>query len=817
MINAPDRIEELRGQAAVTGIDYIFVHANQRTLDIHFLRSPATLTNPLFVDLAEDQVQIYNAQGVVPPIPVTQITWINGNETAQLTVAHPGDFTLYRLRINDNRIDTYYNDLSFSFKATCPSNQDCEPPAHECPPEDWVDFPVDYEARDFWSYRRALLEFASLRYPDWKDRLPADAGVMLAELMSAVGDEMAYYQDRVGREAYLETATQIRSLRRHTRLVDYTISDTKGAFVWMDITVKNGQSGNLPAGTHLWSTSENGTRTDYEIGRGLKESLDGEVYFVNSAINNLEAYRWDEDQVCLPLHTTELYLDGHHAVNLTLNQPLNKWVLLQTTPANPAQPARNHMVQLTHIEDRTDTVLNKPITYIRWSSDRATPFELDLTQLHVHGNMVPATAGKTDSLYLVVGALLEELDQPAQTHLQNLAVFHNRPVYSTIERQGANNSIAFLHTMPFTISSNLVWLPNEKKETLPEVNLSIMEYHDPLWTTAGNWTWKRSLIGVNSSEPLSEDYTLDDGAWQKVVTYQNNGVTIPHYDYTASTGATIRFGDGEFGLEPARQTVFLVHYRYGAGKAGNLAPGTIANFNATPALSFIETVNNPLPATGGLDAETPDEIRQSAPHAFREITYRAVTTPDYAEAAERLPWVQNAGAALRWTGSWLTVFVTPDPLNAVQMTDAWRNDLENQLNRFRQAGRETHTLEPEYADIDMEIELCIAAGSFAAEVAERVREALFGKGSIVRQPGYFAANRFTFGTPLERSTLEGVIQQVPGVKAVEWIKFRRRGVFDWKPFTEFFYDPGMNTIIRIENDPLHPERGTLKLSTHGGL
>ena len=67
--------------------------------------------------------------------------------------------------------------------------------------------------------RRALLDFASLRYPAWDERNTADVGVMLVEAMAALGDEMAYYQDRVAREATLETATQRRSVRRHARLV----------------------------------------------------------------------------------------------------------------------------------------------------------------------------------------------------------------------------------------------------------------------------------------------------------------------------------------------------------------------------------------------------------------------------------------------------------------------------------------------------------------------------------------------------------------------------------------------------------------------
>jgi hypothetical protein len=57
---------------------------------------------------------------------------------------------------------------------------------------------------------------------------------------------------------------------------------------------------------------------------------------------------------------------------------------------------------------------------------------------------------------------------------------------------------------------------------------------------------------------------------------------------------------------------------------------------------------------------------------------------------------------------------------------------------------------------------------------------------------------------------------VPGVKAVEAIRFRRRGVFGWKSFDSFFYKPEKNAIIRIQNDRLHPERGTIKLYIHGG-
>ena len=44
---------------------------------------------------------------------------------------------------------------------------------------------------------------------------------MLAELLSAAGDELSYQQDRIAAEATSATATQRRSVIRHARLVDY--------------------------------------------------------------------------------------------------------------------------------------------------------------------------------------------------------------------------------------------------------------------------------------------------------------------------------------------------------------------------------------------------------------------------------------------------------------------------------------------------------------------------------------------------------------------------------------------------------------------
>src|SRR6185436_7842594 len=128
----------------------------------------------------------------------------------------------------------------------------------------------------------------------------------------------------------------------------------------------------------------------------------------------------------------------------------------------------------------------------------------------------------------------------------------------------------------------------------------------------------------------------------------------------------------------------------------------------------------------------------------------------------RLPWVQRAGASFRWTGSWLTAFATPDPKGAFVVTPQERADAFGQLDRFRQAGRPAYMLEPVYANLDLVITICVAGSAYRGEVEERVLKVLFGAKGVRPLLGFFSADNFTFGTPLERSQLEAVIQNVEG-------------------------------------------------------
>jgi len=318
---------------------------------------------------------------------------------------------------------------------------------------------------------------------------------------------------------------------------------------------------------------------------------------------------------------------------------------------------------------------------------------------------------------------------------------------------------------------------------------------------------------------FGDNFALEDGTWRRIIGFQRIGEVIEHLDYASASGFTIRFGDDEFGRIPDSDIAFRVRYRTGPGSRANLPADTVTNLTnpADPSehdlADVLGAVTNPLPITTGVDPEEPEPIKQLAPEAFRAVTFRAVRPEDYAEIAERLPGVQRAGARFRWTGSWLSTFVTADPLDSFELSPELRTELVNLMDCVRQAGREVFVRDPRFVNIDLEITLCVQPFAYAGQVKARVLEALVGRSGVRPKKGFFHPDNFTFGTPLRRSALEAVIQDVAGVLAIDGMCIRARGITDWRPFTELDFAVADDQVIRLQNDARFPERGSLRILT----
>ena len=83
---------------------------------------------------------------------------------------------------------------------------------------------IDYTNKDFQSLRRAMLDLARYRLPEWTDQSPSDLGSLLVDLFAYMGDVLLYYQDRVANESFPATAVERRSVLNLMRLIGYQLA-----------------------------------------------------------------------------------------------------------------------------------------------------------------------------------------------------------------------------------------------------------------------------------------------------------------------------------------------------------------------------------------------------------------------------------------------------------------------------------------------------------------------------------------------------------------------------------------------------------------
>lgn len=829
-----DRITLLREHDdAFTGIDFVHVAdpCDQTELHVFFLTSLTALTTQFAGagKLRPVDVTITSATDPnLPPIEVVQIvdngaTQVFSDAALQRTfiklkVKEAGDFTRYRIHIADplanptvgvapfSRIDPFFNDIELSFKAACETNADCAPVEAVCPPEPSPDFPIDYLARDFVSLRNALIDFAAQRYPQWAFPLEADVGMMLTEVFAALGDELSYVQDRYAREAFLETANQRRSLRKKARLLDFEIHDGRSPSTLLDVlavdTFPAGTVHLLAAGTSVWAASEGQAAVPFEVGTGLHDvASDGSPneYPILAEWNagQLVPFTFDEQQLCLEVGATELFVEGlvSHADLVELGHPM----LLRTEPP-PGVTPRRHVVRVRDVTKLFDPLQNRTISRIRWDAADALPFQLDQSVLSISLNLVPATAGETIEAEFVTSAVGSTPFGTAQ------AVEREGP----LRLHSSQRATVFLFGLERSSAEGLGFLGEDLRGSIPEVRVASL--------TAGGelWTHRRSLVGAS---PDDEVFTLEDGQFAALRTFRTAGEELVHQDYVSGRGFSLRFGDGEFGRQPSAGTRFRVTYRTGPGRAANVPSGAITALQVPgkprEAPAFVKAVNNPLAVVDGEDPETQTEIKLLAPEAYQAELFFAVRPEDYGEQAEKLDFVQRARGSQRYTGSWLTTFVAGDVLGSNSLTTDQRAELSAWMDCVRQAGKEVNVRDPAPLPVDLEVTLCLEPFADASQVVTHVQETLLGRGLARGRKGFFHPDHFTFGTPLRRSALEAAILGVSGVRAVRGIQLRVRDVRRFSPFTDPDLRVADDQILRLDNDPLHPENGTLTLLTEG--
>jgi Baseplate J-like protein len=771
-------LELLKPGATLNGLDFVEVREAEPThLYVHFLNTVA-VASPQFT-------ASITGGDITPTVPVDSINpadWSvdsEGRPVLLLRVPGRGDHSTYTLTVDKApAVDPYFQSIEFSFFVFCPSLVDCRKPDDNCPEGDDPLPAIDYLAKDYNSFRQALSDFSLQRYPEWRERAEADFGMVVLEALSGIGDELSYIQDQTHLQARIDTATERRSIVRLARLVDYEPRPTVSASTTLQCNVA---TSSLPAGIRVNALAPDGSTIPFEIGTGIRDNTNYQVSPLWNA--GIQPYWWDDAVRCLAPGTTAMYVLGQ-GFGFFKGQTL----LIDTAGPTSADPPVRQLVRLTQIDEVTDPLFAQQITRLTWQADDQLTAHHDLTRTVIAGNLVPATQGiRRSDAFAIAKA-------PVANPAMPLAVARLGPdsTASTPEWE-----------YRWTISSQpLAYLPTADGTLRPEIVLT------RVGPEPQDWPWVKSLLEAGEFE---RKFTIDPEAYRAVANLPS-GIC---YDYDGSEGATIRFGNGVFGLEPADDDVFEVRHRESQGAAGCVPAGAITGVDAAWA-GILISVTNPFAAEGGQAAETDEQVRQRAPEAFRATTFRAVRPEDYNKQAMRLAWVQRAGAVFRWTGSWTTIFVVTDPKNADAISPAEHSELSQLLNRVRLAGYEVYAPAPVYVSFDLKIHVCAAPNAFRGDVITGIESALRPVRYSDDRVGFFHFDNFTLGTPFERSRLEAAIQEVSGVAGVLSIEYRRRGLSSGFSILPPLVTFGPQEVFRMDNDANHPERGSYVLDVLGG-
>ena len=278
--------------------------------------------------------------------------------------------------------------------------------------------------------------------------------------------------------------------------------------------------------------------------------------------------------------------------------------------------------------------------------------------------------------------------------------------------------------------------------------------------------------------------------------------------------ATLRFGDDTNGLAPEGGTAFTANYRIGNGTAGNVGADSLTYMAVADAR--IQKCRNPMPAVGGIDPETNDQVRRRAPQAFL-TQERAVTMADYAAVTEQNPHVDKAVATLRWTGSWYTVFIAIEPQGAGNLAPTLKKSLKKNVERYHLAGQDLELDSPQYVPLEIELDICVDPDYFMGDVQPSLMQVLGSGISPTGVRGFFYPDNFTFGQTVYLSPIFATARLVAGVVAVRATTFQPQGL----PPTDQYLNVGEIKlgplqIARLANDPSFPNHGQLTLVLEGG-
>jgi hypothetical protein len=279
--------------------------------------------------------------------------------------------------------------------------------------------------------------------------------------------------------------------------------------------------------------------------------------------------------------------------------------------------------------------------------------------------------------------------------------------------------------------------------------------------------------------------------WAQVDNLDASTVEDRHFTLDAEAG-TVRFGDR---FPQLGERIRVNQYRWGGGSAGNVPTGTLSKWGDTlssptpPApLKRPSEVSlkctNPLPATGGVDAESLDAGLKRIPAELRR-NRRAVTRDDFADLAlqtptvsigraECLPLFHPPSKSAKPGNVSVVVWPERDPDHPdAPVPDAYElGQVCAWLDQWRLVTTELHVIPPTYQRISLAVSVKVKDG-YGLDAVRDWLETLLRQYLSPMPPYGPEGHGWPLGRRVLARELEGVAMQVEGVSYIEAFRLDR--------------------------------------------
>ena len=717
----------------IHGIDFISLEADD-TVFIHLIKSDEAASSKSLEDLSSIDYTLVLHENSRELKLESHLSLDQENHILILKLKKPlvtSESATLGLKLNHNLIDRFFSQAEYTLKELFKRNDSLV--KEVLAKYSFKETPrLDYLAKDYDSFKTLIENELSFNNPSWKERNPADMMVMVSEVLAYAGDYLSYEQDTAATEAYLSTSRLDRSLKRHCRLLDYSIKPRVNSRTWVQICVNADTV--IKKGTPLLcSLDESKSPTlrsqEFNDRKGGKEIIYETMHEITAveSLNEMKIYDWGLRLYLLKKGAIETAIEGE--------VPLRKGdIIIFSSLSGKTKRQAVRLVDDALIQK--DRLTSKVYSTVKWHRQDALRSEWLNDDTLIHGNLVLADRGET--------------------------IFYE-------EMEIATKNQTFVSMLNY---SNLVY--SESYD------------HASALVTAARNSLKQNIYHINPALILFEAAkapALEESKEYNIAFEINSLPWLPVQDFLASTPYSkhivveeeaektyIRFGDGVYSSLPSEWNSYFARYRITAKSDAKIAAEALNQIYLREFNDAVVKVTNLVSAFGDYEVESHEYTRKMAPLLHKPRKNLAISN-DYVRKVKSEYDVRDAYFEKGWSGSRevFNIYVYPK-------YDISQNRLEYishslAINKIINHRYSLYFYKPLYLHVLLDVQ--IKAGVMENSVLQKLRSRFLNEYFDKFTDGFFNPENFTFGVGLYRSEFIKAAMDIEDIESVSLSSFQK--------------------------------------------